>query len=228
LLKLFWKKINCVASLVLVLLSISAITSFADEKKANNIVSSVRIAVIPFQAVLPENESASTVSCPLCGVGYFGGKVVKGAETVVEEIFIDKLKEFKEAEIIPLDKVMGVYKRVSVESLKMPLLDILKKVGAELGADVIVVGYVFRYVERIGYHYSAEKPASVAFEINFINAKNGDIFWRGVFDKTQKSLMEDLFQISSFLKGGGKWLTAQELTKQGMDQAFKKFPGFEH
>jgi hypothetical protein len=228
LLNLFGKKTNCVASLVLVLLSISVIASFADEKKADNVVSSVRIAVIPFQAILPENESGNTVICPLCGVGFFGGKIAKGAETVVEEIFINKLKEFKEAEIIPLEKVEAVYKRVSIESLKMPLIDILKKVGVELGADVIVVGYVFRYMERIGYHYSAEKPASVAYEINFLTTKNGDIFWRGVFDKAQKSLMEDLFQIASFYKGGGKWLTAHELTQQGMDQVFKKFSGFEH
>ena len=97
-----------------------------------------------------------------------------------------------------------------------------------MDADLIAVGYVFRYVERIGYDYSVEKPASVAFEINFVNPKDGSTVWRGVFDKTQKSLMEDVFQIASFYKGGGKWLTARELTKQGMNQAFKTFSGFEH
>jgi hypothetical protein len=227
LLKILSRKNNFIAGFIFVLVLVSALPSFAFGNNTDNAAHPVRIAVIPFQAVLPEKESSTTVICPLCGVGYFGGKIARGAESVVEEIFIYKLKDYKEVEIIPLDKVEGIYKRISTESLKMPLLEILKKVGAELDADVVAVGYVFRYVERIGYHYSAEKPASVAFEINFLNPKDGSTTWRGVFDKTQKSLMEDLFQIASFYKGGGKWLNAYELTKQGMDQVFKTFPGFE-
>jgi hypothetical protein len=228
LLKLLGKIIGPVAGLVALSLLVLVNASYGAEKETGKTKATVLMAIIPFQAILPEADSGNTVICPLCGVGYFGGKIAKGGEKVVEGIFINKLKDFKELEIIPMDKVEAVYKRISVESLKMPLMEILKKTGTELGADVIAVGHVFRYVERIGYDYSAEKPASVAFEINFLHAKNGDIIWRGVFDKTQKSLMEDLFQISSFYKGHGKWLTAAELAKQGMDHAFKTFSGFEH
>jgi hypothetical protein len=224
----FRKKNGCVAALVLVLLLIPVITSYGAEKEVDKTKPPVRMAVIPLQAVLPETESGNSVICPLCGAVYFGGKIVKGGEKVVEELLMEKLKDFKEIEIISQEKVEGIYKRISAESLKMPLTEIVKKTGAELAADIIVVGYVFRYVERIGYDYSAEKPASVAFEINFINPKDGSMIWRGVFDKTQKSLMEDVLQIASFYKGHGKWLTARELTKQGMNQAFKKFSGFEH
>ena len=138
------------------------------------------------------------------------------------------MRDFKEVQIIPLDKVKAVYNRVAAEALKKPLLAVLKKVGAELKADVIAVGYVYRYTERVGYDFSAERPASVAFEIHLLNVKDGSTIWRGVFDKTQKSLMEDVFQASSFFKGGGKWLTANQLAKQGIDEIFKTFPGFEH
>ena len=224
----FRKKNGCIAALVLVLLLIPVIASYGAEKAVDKNRSPVRMAIIPLQAVLPKAESGNTVIGPLSGAVYFGGKIAKGGEKVVEELFIEKLKDFKEIEIIPQEKVEGIYKRVSAESLKMPLLEILKKTGAELDADLIAVGYVFRYVERIGYDYSAEKTASVAFEINFVNPKDGSIFWRGIFDKTQKSLMEDVLQIASFYKGHGKWLTARELTKQGMNQAFKTFTGFEH
>ncbi len=226
-LNIFSRKNNFIAGFIFVLLLVSAMTSYASGNNTDNAAHPVRIAVIPFQALLPENDTGSSIIGPLSGSAYSSGRIVKGAEYVVEEIFINKLKDYEEVEIIPLDKVEGVYKRISTESLKMPLLEILKKVGAELDADVIAVGYVFRYVERIGYHYSAEKPASVAFEINFLNPNDGSTIWRGVFDKTQKSLMEDLFQIASFYKGGGKWLNAYELTKQGIDQAFKTFSGFE-
>ena len=138
------------------------------------------------------------------------------------------MRDLKEVQIIPLEKVTSVYHRVAAEALKKPLLAVLKKAGAELKADVIVVGYVYRYTERVGYDFSAEHPASVAFEIHLLNVKDGSTIWRGVFDKTQKSLMEDVYQASSFFKGGGKWLTASQLAKQGIDEIFKTFPGFEH
>jgi len=227
LLHFFWEKIHRVAGLVPFLLLVMAVASYGAEKEADRGNPHVRIAIIPFQTILPETTSSKTVFCPLCGAGYFGGKIEKGAENVVEGILINKLQAFKEVEIIPVDKVAGIYKLISAETLKGTLFDILKKVGTELDADEIVLGYVFRYEERIGYDYAVEKPASVAFEINFINTKTGRIVWRGVFDKTQKSLMEDVLQISSFYKGGGKWQNARDLSKQGMNEIFEKFSIFE-
>ena len=223
---LFLKKNSYVTGLVLALLLLSVIASHGAERDADQTKPLMNMAVIPFQAILP--KAGNTVTSPLSGAAYFGGKIAEGGEKVVGELFIEKLKEFKKIEIIPQEKVEGIYNRVRAESLKRPFLEIIKKAGTELGADITVIGHVFRYVERIGYDYSAEKPASVAFEIIFINSQNGSTIWRGVFDKTQKSLMEDVLQIASFYKGGGKWLTARELTKQGMDQAFKTFSGFEN
>ncbi len=218
----FRKKSGFAAVLVLALTLFAVIASYAAEgtDKARQ---PVRVAVLPFQAIETNTESG-TVTCPLCGAVYFGGKIAEGGEKVVEALFLEKLKDIKEIEILPQEKVDGIYKRVSTESLKMTLPKIICKTGKELEADVVAVGYIFRYVERIGYDYSAEKPASVAFEISFINPKNGRIIWKGSFDKTQKSLMEDVLQIASFYKGGGKWLTARELAKQGMHQVFKTYP----
>lgn len=185
-----------------------------------------RLAVIDFQPLLPA-EGSTMVICPLCSAGFFGGKIEKGAEKLVQESFIDKLRDFNQVKVLPPEKVMAVYNRVVAESMKKPLVDVLTKVGVELQADIIVVGYVYRYTERIGYDFSAEKPASVAFEIRLLNVKDGSTIWRGVFDKTQKSLMEDIFQASSFFKGGAKWLTASQLAKLGMDKIFETFPIFE-
>jgi hypothetical protein len=228
LLNYYWKKISHIAGLFLVIFLTLSITVQAVEKNAETAKTPVRVAVISFQPLIPGEGQGSTVICPLCGIGYSSGKIVKGSEKVVEEIFVDKLHEFKEVELIPPDKVQSVYKRIASESLKEPLLNILKKVGRELGADVLAVGYVYRYTERVGYEYSSEHPASVSFEIHLIKTIDGSIIWRGFFDKTQKSLMEDVFQISSFVKGGGKWMTAQQLTEQGMSKIFKTFPGVEH
>lgn len=186
----------------------------------------VRLAVIPFKTMIPEDESA-TVRCPICGSVNSSGSIVKGAEQIVQGIFMDKLANVKNADIIPLERVAGVYQRISADSLKQTVMQILQRVGNELHADVMVIGYVYRYRERVGYDYSAERPASVAFEIHMISVKNGSTLWRGIFDQTQKSLMEDVFQASSFFKGGAKWLTARQLTKLGVDEVFSTFTGFE-
>ena len=220
----FRKKYSFVAGFVLVVFLTLAITTPA----AENATSPMRIAVISFQPLIPGEKQGNTVICPICGIGYSSGKILKGSEKVVEEVFVDKLHELKEVELIPSDKVQSVYKRIASESLKGPLLNIFKKVGRELGADVLAVGYVYRYTEREGYNYSAEHPASVFFEIHLIKTIDGSIIWRGFFDKTQKSLMEDVFQMSSFFKGGAKWVTARQLTELGMDDVLKTFPDFEH
>ena len=221
------KKVDFIAVLLLVLLFIPAFVSYAAEaeKEVDKSKPPVRLAIIPFQAILSQTEAGNTVESPLSGAVFFGGKIAKGGETVTEELFVEKLKEFKEIELIPQEKVEGIYKRISAESLKVPLSKIIKKVGVEVNADLVAVGYVFRYMERVGRDYGVEKAASVAFEINLINCKDGSVAWRGTFDRTQISLMEDLLQIAAFYKGRGKWLTVREFTKLGMNEVFKTFTG---
>lgn len=199
---------------------------WADEKPAPALKPAVRVAVVPFKAVAPEDHS-STAQCPICGSVNSAGSITKGAEKVFQDLCTDKLKGLKNAELISSEKSAAVYQRVSAASLKKTLLQTLTATGLELQADVLVAGYLYHYRERVGYDYSAERPASVAFEIHLISVKDGSTIWRGIYDRTQKSLMEDVFQVSSFVKGGAKWLTARELTKLGVDEVFTTFSGFE-
>jgi len=220
------KKINRLSVIFLAVFLALTFSAPAEEKTQQSVKSSVVVGVVSFQAMIPDKNLENAVICPLCTAAYSTGRIQEGAEKIIEDIFVSKLGEFKEVRLIPQERVQGIYRRVSAESFRKPLLDVLKKTGQELGADILVVGYIYRYVERVGYDYSVKSPASVAFEIYMVNTADGSIMWRGIFDKTQKSLLEDLFQISSFFRGGGKWLTAQQLSKQGMDEIFKKFPGF--
>jgi TolB-like protein len=195
------------------------------DKNAGVSPSNTRLAVLPFQAISPEDGQVATVRCPVCGSVNSSGTVVKGAERVVQDLFTDKLRDLKNTELIPSERASGVYQRISSDSMKQTPKQLIHKVGMELRADVVVVGYVYHYRERVGYDYAVERPASVAFEIHLISVKDGTSLWRGIFEKTQKSLMEDVFQVSSFFRGGAKWLTARELAKLGIDDIFRSFPG---
>jgi TolB-like protein len=216
------KKINFIAGFILIVLLACSITVQAGEENPEKSKSGTRIAVVSFQSLAP--EEGNTVFCPVCHIGSSGGKILEGAEKIVEEIFVEKLGKVKGIEIIPSEKVQSVYRRVSSEKLKSAFVENLRKVGNELGSDFMAIGYVYRYTERVGYKYSSERPASVVFEIHLVKTDDGSIIWRGFFDKTQKSLMENVFEISSFFKGGAKWITARQLTEQGMDEVFKTFP----
>lgn len=183
-----------------------------------------RIAVISFQA-LPATEG-HTVSCPLCGAGSSSGKIMEGAEKIVEDVFMDRLNKARDIELIPSEKVQRAYGKTSSGKSPETSAENFKKVGRELGADFLVIGYVYRYTERVGYKYSSEHPASVVFEIHLIKTADGSSIWRGFFDKTQTSLMENLFEIFSFFKGGAIWVDARQLTELGMDEVFETFPTF--
>ena len=185
-----------------------------------------RIAILPFQEIIPEDNAAKMASCPLCGAVFNIDRSTASPITAVEGVFMEGLQGFNKLTIISPESASDVYRRVAA-SVKAPLPEILKQVGRELGADGLLVGYIFRYRERKGYPYSVEKPASVAFDVHLIRVSDGIVAWRGACDKTQSSLMENILQIASFYKRGGRWLTAKELTEEGVSEMLKTFPGIE-
>lgn len=224
----YWKRYLCVGGFALVVFLALSITVQAAEKKPQSAEHVKHIAVIPFQSLTAKTQTGSIVHCPLCGVSSSGGEILKGSEKIVEEIFIGKMNELEGMELIPSARVQSVHKRISSGKPNGPLVETLKKVGNELNADYLAVGFVYRYIERVGYKYSSERPASVVFEIHLVKTADGSIIWRGFFDKTQKSLMENVLDIASFFKGGAKWVTARQLTEQGMDDVFETFPDLQN
>ncbi len=185
-----------------------------------------RIAVAPFQQVAPEESLGGAVHCPLCGMTFNAAGSPGHPEQVLEKLFLEQLeKERPKVNIIAGERVAGVYRRVSADSLTISAQEVLRRVGSELGAEGVVAGYVYRYRERKGVSYTVERPASVAFEIHLLRVSDGALVWRGTFDKTQSSLMENLLQFASFFRGKGKWVTAEELTGEGIEQVLSTFPG---
>ncbi|WP_148202556.1 hypothetical protein [Syntrophus aciditrophicus] len=183
-----------------------------------------RIAVFPIQRVDPDEVVDNALRCPICGTIVNVGSVAPQAEKVVEDVFIRSIDKTEKYEIVPPERVHGVFQRISANSLKAPLKELLMKSGQELGADAVMYGYVYRFRERRGFAYGTDQAASVAFAMHLINARDGSLIWRGIFDKTQLSLMENIFQAFAFYKGKGRWLTAEELTEEGVLEILKTFP----
>ena len=60
-------------------------------------------------------------------------------------------------------------------------------------ADAVIVGRMQRYRERIGDEWGAKSPASVAFVLDLIDVRRGDVIWTARFDETQKPSEREYF-----------------------------------
>ena len=185
-----------------------------------------RIAVVPFQQIAPEGGEGGAVRCPLCGITIDAAGAPGHQEKILEALFLEELNRQKpKFQLLEGERVAAVFRRISAVSLKTNPIQVLRDVGSELGAEGVVAGYVYRFRERKGVAYSVEAPASVTFEVHLIRVSDGALVWRGFFAKTQGPLMEDLFQISSFVRAKGRWVTAKELMGEGIEAVLKTFPG---
>jgi hypothetical protein len=96
--------------------------------------------------------------------------------------------------------------------------------GHKEAVDAVLLGFVYRFRERVGKGFSAVSPASVAFDLHLIRMRDGRTVWSANFDETQQSLDQNLFQLGTFLSRGGRWITAEDMATAGLNSILKKFP----
>ncbi len=185
-----------------------------------------RIAVLPFTNMSALYGEGQSVRCPLCGTMMVTGPVKDGAVRFLTEELSRLVRKKMKAAVIPPERAKGVYTTLlNEEGLLFPEVGVVAKTGRRLGADAVVVGNIYRFRERVGSDYGAERPASVAFTLAMVRVEDSSVIWSAVFDETQHSLMENLFNIGTFFKRGGKWLTAEQLARYGLQEIVDGLPG---
>ncbi|MBM2802143.1 MAG: hypothetical protein HW419_36 [Deltaproteobacteria bacterium] len=95
----------------------------------------------------------------------------------------------------------------------------LKRIGEMVYADAVMTGRVQRYRERVGDEWGAKSPASVAFVLDLVDVRRGDVIWSAQFDETQKSLSENIFAFGDIGERGVRWLSADQLAQEGVKKA---------
>src|SRR5689334_15603516 len=71
----------------------------------------------------------------------------------------------------------------------------VRSLGEMVYADGVITGHVLRYRERVGNELGVKSPASVAFALELVDVRRGDVIWSARFDETQRSLSENVFAI---------------------------------
>jgi hypothetical protein len=95
------------------------------------------------------------------------------------------------------------------------------QVGKCLPADYLLVPQVFTWQERQGGDWGVERPAQVILEFYLIDVEQGLVAGRFRYDQQQRSLSEDVLSMPLFFKRGGKWVTAMDLAREGMQQGLE-------
>jgi hypothetical protein len=107
---------------------------------------------------------------------------------------------------------------------KNHLMAQLQAIGRRSRADAVLAGYLYAFRNRTGGSYGVERPARVAFELVLIGVGSGRILWQRSFQETQKPLSEDITRLGTFLKRGGRWISAGEMGANALQEMLKSIP----
>jgi len=182
------------------------------------------LAVLPFLVERIEDPARGAV-CPVCKEAYRRGDVSPGSRNTLTRLLQAKVETMGIFNVLPPEKVEEVISQSEGRQFEINPMQASVQLGETVNVDFILIGFLFRFEERIGSSIGAEKPASVGFDVHLIRMRDKKMLWQGKFDETQRPLSENLLKIGSFFRRKASWLTAEELSSVGMDEMLKRFPG---
>ena len=94
-------------------------------------------------------------------------------------------------------------------------------VGACMKVDFLLVPQILEFHEREGGEAGVVTPAKVVMDVFLVDVKNKTLVSRSHFDEAQASLSDNLLDAGKFISRGGKWVTALDLAREGMEKAVK-------
>jgi hypothetical protein len=100
----------------------------------------------------------------------------------------------------------------------------MKALGAKLNSDAVLEVTVTRFHERDGSELAVNRPASAAFAMVLTHVESGKVLWDASFDETQEALSANLFALGKAKSRGFKWITAEELVRQGLKERLAECP----
>lgn len=173
--------------------------------------------VLGFKPAILEEGKSGIIQSPLSANLVMAGTVSQGVADRMTANLFALIPRKSSYQLVSPSQTVGIYSSIISSGKGEQEIDIYQRIGQSFSADSVLTGYIYRWEEREGSNYSAIKPASVSFDLYLIRTHDKAILWRGQFDKTQKSLSDNIFDMGTFLKGKGKWMKADELANVGLE-----------
>jgi len=181
------------------------------------------IVLIGFRPALPSSQSAGLVRSPISGAAFSAEPVSEEAADGLSESLFQKLIKKDGRKWVSPREAASAFSRLASANPTLTDRDIYVQIGKALSAEGVLGGHVYRWHDREGTDYAASHPASVAFDLYLMSAGDGAVLWKARFDKTQISLSENLFDIQTFFKAKGRWMTAAEMAEIGLEEMVEPF-----
>ncbi len=213
-------------SVCVVLLSLGCQHQKTPSSKKPRVLSINKVVAIGFMAALAGKDKSGAFQNPLSGSVVMAEPVSQDVVQAMNRILFESVVVEKNFNLISRSQAVGVYSSIVASNEKVGLapIEVIKKVGEKFEADAVLVGHIYRWREREGKDFAAERPASVSFDLHMIRPSDGAILWKSKFDKTQLSLSENVLDVGTFLEGGGRWMTAEKLSMLGLRKMIEDMP----
>jgi len=119
---------------------------------------------------------------------------------------------------------VSVFEILVLRAPDRTLRELASAFGGEVGAEYVVAGVLDSYIERVGSARAISSPASVTFRLYIIHAPTGSTVFEGVFNETQQALTENILKAPAFFRRGARWLSAEELSREGIRRILADIP----
>ena len=172
----------------------------ADPAKDKSSIRVEKIAVMPFSSKLKGVGEAMTAK----------------EQFLTDSMYSELMAKVKGIEFISPQSSGAELSKINDDDPMLMDKNALMEAGKNLGADAVLFGYISEYKEREGGELGVSSAASVAFSVQLLNTKDGQILWEDYFAETQRPLSENLLEVRKFFRRGAKWITADDLAKEGI------------
>jgi hypothetical protein len=187
-------------------------------------VPDLRAEIKPRLAMLPFFIEKGGI-CPICKAVSTKGEILPGSQKKITRLLQQKMEASETFDVLSLESVEGAVSYWEKGQFEERIIPTSIQIGKDLNVDFILVGFLFRFEERIGSSVGVEKPASVSIDLHLFRLKDGKVVWGARFDETQRPISEDLLKLGSFFRRKASWLKAEDLAGVGMDEMLKGLPG---
>ncbi|MFO7963616.1 MAG: hypothetical protein R6U50_06830 [Desulfobacterales bacterium] len=182
------------------------------------------VAIFPVGNMVQLYGIHRSVADPISGDFFMTGEVMENAEDFLADAVVARLTGHPRLDLITPKQVKEALPAFQSAGGGIVKKDQVIAAGRKMTADYALVGYVYRFKQRVGKRYAVETPASAAFGFHLLDLPEGYVIWSGVFNETQQALSEDLLTLKAFIQRKGRWVTAEDLAQEGLDKIMKDFP----
>lgn len=184
-----------------------------------------KVAFLGFKAAQPVDRTTDVIRDPFSGSLFSYDPVPPEAIDRLNRMIMNHLVLLGDNVIPPEESGDFLSSEMGKDiQAKLTLPELYREVGRAMETDGVLFGHVYRWNEREGTNYAVDRPASAAFDLNLVRSSDGALVWRGKFDRTQRSLSENMFDFFRFFKRGARWLEVEEFAASGLEDMFRNYP----